>query len=140
MAVNTRFATGVHALVLLAVEPEVLQTSEDVARKLNTNPVVIRRVFSLLQAAELVESQKGPNGGSRLARPAKEISLSQVYKALGSDELFHAASFSGPHVAKVSSVLGEVFKDAESALKDELSKISLSSLVKKILKKSKHGE
>ena len=64
MAINTRFATGVHALVLLAAEPDVLQTSEDVARKLNTNPVVIRRVFSLLQQAELVESQKGPSGGS----------------------------------------------------------------------------
>ena len=47
MAANTRFATGVHAMVLLAAEPEELQTSEDVAGKLSINPVVIRRVFSL---------------------------------------------------------------------------------------------
>src|ERR1700727_3451650 len=95
MAVNTRFATGVHALVLLAAEPDVLQTSEDVARKLNTNPVVIRRVFSLLQQAELVESQKGPNGGSKLARPAKEITLSDVHRALDAGGIFHSASFAG---------------------------------------------
>ena len=66
MAVNTRFATGVHALALLASEPDVLQTSDDVAGKLKTNPVVIRRVFSLLHQAGLVESQKGPHGGSKL--------------------------------------------------------------------------
>ena len=67
MAANTRFATGVHALVLLAAEPDGLQTSEDVAGKLSINPVVIRRVFSLLHRAGLLESQKGPHGGSKLA-------------------------------------------------------------------------
>src|ERR1700761_3020816 len=100
MAVNTRFATGVHALLLLAAEPDVLQTSEDVARKLNTNPVVIRRVFSLLQQAELVESQKGPSGGSRLGRPAKEITLSDIHRALDAGGLFHSPTFSGAHHAK----------------------------------------
>jgi Rrf2 family protein len=140
MAVNTRFATGVHALVLLAIEPDVLQTSEDIARKLNTNPVVIRRVFSLLQQGELVESQKGPNGGSRLARPAKEITLGDIYRALGSGEIFHTASFTGAQTMRISSVLSEVFKEAEHALKIELSKTSLSSLAKKVSKKNKHPE
>jgi Rrf2 family protein len=138
MAVNTRFATGVHALILLAAEPDVLQTSEDVARKLNTNPVVIRRVFSLLQQAELVESQKGPNGGSKLARPAKEITLSDVHRALDSGELFHSASFSGAHVAKINSALDEIFSDAARAVEKELAQTTLSQLVKKATKKSKH--
>ena len=116
MAINTRFATGVHALVLLAAEPDVLQTSEDVARKLNTNPVVIRRVFSLLQHAELVESQKGPNGGSRLARPAKEITLSDIHRALDSGDLLHGATFSGTQ-SKVSSALQQIFADVSRASK-----------------------
>src|ERR1700751_3715359 len=92
MAVNTRFATGVHALLLLAAEPDVLQTSEEVARKLNTNPVVIRRVFSLLQQANLVESQKGPSGGPRLSRAPKSVSLADIYRALNPSDVFHEAS------------------------------------------------
>jgi Rrf2 family protein len=135
MAVNTRFATGVHALALLAAEPDTLQTSEDVAHKLNTNPVVIRRVFSLLHQAELVKSHKGPNGGSRLAKPAKEITLEEIYRALGGGELFHAAGVSGPHTGKVSSALADAFKGAEKALREELSKTSLNQLVKKSAKK-----
>jgi Rrf2 family protein len=136
MAVNTRFATGVHALVLLAAEPDVLQTSEDVARKLNTNPVVIRRVFSLLQQADLVESQKGPHGGSKLARPAKEITLSDVHRALDGGELFHAASFSSAAHAKVSAMLDQVLAGVTKAVERELAQTTLSQLVKKATKKS----
>lgn len=133
MAVNTRFATGVNALLLLAAEPDVLQTSEDVANKLNTNPVVIRRVFSLLHYAELVESQKGPSGGSRLARPAKEITLADIYRALGSGDVFHAAQ-TGKH----NSTLGPVLKAAQRALERELGQTTLSQLLKKGAKKEKH--
>jgi Rrf2 family protein len=138
MAVNTRFATGVHALVLLAAEPDVLQTSEDVARKLNTNPVVIRRVFSLLQAAELVESQKGPHGGSKLARPAKEITLSHVHRALDAGGLFHAVSFSGSVHAKVNSALDQVFSNVSKAVEKELAQTTLSQIVKKVAKATHH--
>ncbi|HEX3437702.1 MAG TPA: Rrf2 family transcriptional regulator [Pseudacidobacterium sp.] len=133
MAVNTRFATGVHALLLLAAEPDVLQTSEDVARKLNTNPVVIRRVFSLLQHAELVESLKGPSGGSRLARPAKEITLADIYRALDSGDIFHTAQ-----TIKANSALNQILKDAQRALEKELAQTTLGQLVKKTAKKEKH--
>jgi Rrf2 family protein len=138
MAVNTRFATGVHALLLLAVEPDVLQTSEDVARKLNTNPVVIRRVFSLLQQAELVESQKGPSGGSKLARPAKDISLADIYRALNPGDVFHASSVSAAHAGKVNAALDQVFKEAQKSLEKELAQTSLGQLAKKLHKKDKH--
>ncbi len=60
MAVNTRFCTGIHTLVLLAAEPDVQQTSDEIARKLNTNPVVIRRVLSLLRQAGLVTQPERP--------------------------------------------------------------------------------
>ncbi|WP_446744182.1 Rrf2 family transcriptional regulator [Silvibacterium acidisoli] len=135
MAVNTRFATGVHALVLLAAEPDVLQTSEDVARKLNTNPVVIRRVFAMLQHAGLVESQKGPNGGSKLKSSAKEITLADVHRALDSGGIFHSAAFSGTHAARVNSALDKVFADAGRAVERELALTTLSQFVKKSAKK-----
>jgi len=137
MAVNTRFATGVHALALLASEPDVLQTSDDVAGKLRTNPVVIRRVFSLLHQAGLVQSQKGPHGGSKLARPAKQITLREIYTALDGGELFHTAMFEGAELGKTRSKLKSVFADVEAALRDELEKTSVGDLVKKGGKKGK---
>lgn len=135
MAANTRFATGVHAMVLLAAEPDGLHTSEDVAGKLSINPVVVRRVFSLLHQAGLLESQKGPHGGSRLARPAKAITLADIYGALEGGDLFHTASLSGPQTVKVGSALKRVFQNAEGALHAELAKTSLNELAKRSAKK-----
>jgi Rrf2 family protein len=137
MAANTRFATGVHALVLLAAEPDALQTSEEVAGQLSINPVVIRRIFSLLHQAGLLESQKGPHGGSRLAKPAKSITLRDVYVALDGGELFHSAAFSNPHTVKTGSAMKKIFANAEAALRDELDKTRLSDLAKKAGKKSR---
>ena len=137
MAANTRFATGVHAMVLLAAEPDGLQTSEDIAGKLSVNPVVIRRVFSLLHQAGLLDSHKGPHGGSKLARSAKSITLAEIYDALDAGELFHTGSLSGPQTAKVGAALKKVFSGAQVSLRDELDKTRLSDLAKKAAKKRK---
>ncbi len=131
MAANTRFATGVHAMVLLAAEPDQLQTSEQLASKLDINPVVVRRVFSLLHRAGLLESQKGPRGGSRLARSAKQITLADIYAAVEGGELFHTAEFRGGHSAKVSAALERIFGAAEAAMREELDKTTLNQLAKK---------
>lgn len=131
MAANTRFATGVQALVLLAAEPKGLKTSEEVAGKLDINPVVVRRIFSMLHQAKLLESQKGPHGGSRLARPAKQITLADIYEALDGGEIFHA----GAQKSKVSAALKRVFEGAEEAMREELAKTTLNQLAKKAGKK-----
>ena len=140
MAANTRFSTGVHALVLLAADTDGLQTSEDIAGKLKINPVVVRRVFSLLHQARLLESQKGPHGGSKLARSAKSITLADIYQALDGGELFHTASLAGPQTAKVGAALKKVFAGAEQALSEQLDKTRLSDLVKKTGKTGKKGK
>jgi len=131
MAVNTRFSTGVHALVLLALEPAALQTSESIAGKLATNPVVIRRVFSLLRRAELVTSHKGPSGGSQLARPAREITLKDIYRALEPSAVFHEATVSGDSAEPVGKELARVFKAAEAGLLDALAETTLHALAKR---------
>ena len=109
MAVNCRFATGVHVLVLLAAEPDTLQTSTDIAEKLDTNPVVVRRVLASLQQAKLIESQKGPTGGSRLLRSPKAISLADVYQAVETGSLFHTPHVHASVPVRVNAALGKDF-------------------------------
>lgn len=133
MAANTRFATGVHALVLLAAEPDKLKTSEEIAERLEINPVVVRRIFSLLGRAKLLESQKGPHGGSKLARSAKQITLADVYRALDGGELFHT-SRTGSQPAKVGAALKRAFARAEEAAREELSRTTLNQIAKKAAK------
>ncbi|HEY0785479.1 MAG TPA: Rrf2 family transcriptional regulator [Acidobacteriaceae bacterium] len=131
MAANTRFSTGVHALVLLALQPETLQTSETIAGKLGTNPVVIRRVFALLQQAELVVSHKGPSGGTQLTRSAREITLKEIHRALEPGPLFHAVSIKGMAGEAVTKELARAFKRAEAGLLEGLAETTLHSVAKR---------
>jgi Rrf2 family protein len=137
MAANTRFATGVHILVLLAAEPDALQTSTNLAEHLNTNPVVVRRVLSSLQRADLIFSQKGPTGGSRLAKPSKSISLADVYKAVESNPLFYTPDASNGVPSRVNGALEKVFSSAKSCVVQELDGTTLAQLVKRVSKPKK---
>jgi Predicted transcriptional regulator len=64
-------------------------TSETIARMLDTNPVVVRRMMAGFRAAGIVTSEKGHGGGWELARPLAEISLLDVYRAVGEPALFN---------------------------------------------------
>jgi Rrf2 family protein len=135
MALNNRFATSIHALVVLATDPEKLHRSEDVARALHTNPVVVRRIFLRMQAAGLLVSHKGPSGGSTLARPAKEITLRDIHRALYPAGLLPAASVRG--MSGLQSALRKAFGNASRAYENELAQTTLFQLVKKGPKRSK---
>lgn len=137
MAANTRFSTSVHTLILLATEPSIQQTSDEIAQKLNTNPVVIRRVLSLLRAAGLVASQKGPSGGSKLAKPAKAIRIGDIYRAVDASAVLHTAKNSGELAAAIDGALEKVYRDAIAAMLAELDTTTLSQLAKKSEKRRK---
>lgn len=64
-------------------------TSERLAQILQTNPVVVRRMMSGLREAGIVASEKGHGGGWELARGLPEITLLQVYQAIGAPSLFN---------------------------------------------------
>jgi hypothetical protein len=63
MATSTRFAVGVHLLTTLAANPGKILRSEDVADSANTNPVAVRRLFSLMTAAKF--NPRSARSGSR---------------------------------------------------------------------------
>ena len=63
-------------------------TSDYIAGSVNTNPVVIRRILALLARASLVRTQEGARGGTTLARPAEQIDLLAVYRAVEGGGLF----------------------------------------------------
>ncbi|HEV2174720.1 MAG TPA: Rrf2 family transcriptional regulator [Acidobacteriaceae bacterium] len=137
MAVNCRFSTGVHVLVLLAAKPDTLQTSTDIAEKLDTNPVVVRRVLASLQQAKLIESQKGPTGGSRLLKSPKAISLADVYKAVETGALFHTPHVRAAGPVRVNNALEKVFSSSMVALLDDFRKTTLSQVMKRVEKPGK---
>ena len=84
---NTRFATAIHIMTLLAKSPQEWLTSDWIAGSINVNPVIVRKEISVLREAGLIASRQGKDGGSHLARNAEEISISEIYRAVKNTEV-----------------------------------------------------
>src|SRR6266581_7752047 len=101
MRMSCRFAMAVHVLTVLTYEQGDCVTSATLARSVNTNPVIIRRLLLALQKARLVETRKGAGLGSRLGRSAARINLGEVYRAVEDHECFAMARAKPNHACPV---------------------------------------
>ena len=132
---NTRFATALHILTLLAQEPSEFLSSEWIAGSININPVVVRRELASLKLAGLVESKKGKDGGVRLAKSANLISLSDVFLAVqGSDVLGKKNQQPNPNCPvgkRINNELGELFVETQNIMVDFLKSKNLASFSEK---------
>lgn len=84
---NTRFATAIHIMTLLAKSPQEWLTSEWIAGSINVNPVIIRKEISVLREAGMIISRQGKEGGSQLGKNAELITISEIYKAVKNTEV-----------------------------------------------------
>lgn len=84
---NTRFATAIHMMTLLAKSPQEWLTSEWIAGSVNVNAVIVRKELSVLREAGLIASRQGKDGGSQLAKGAGQISISEIYRAVKNTEV-----------------------------------------------------
>jgi Rrf2 family protein len=140
MAANLRFSTAIEALALIATEPEKFHTSQALAKALATNPVVIRRLLSVLSRAGLVTSAKGPSGGTHLAKSAKQITLRDIYRALDAGDLLHQTPHDSADTRELKKTMRSVFRKAQKCLEEELDSTTLNQLLKKAGKKAaKHA-
>lgn len=140
MAANTRFAVAIHTAGMLALDSKFCVTSETIARSVSTNPVVVRRVIAMLAKNGLVLVRKGKGGGATLARPAAEITLADVYKAIDPGPLLPVPRLSGsvklnpekPEGAvsrSVGPVLTEFFAHAEAGMLKRLDEFTLADFI-----------
>jgi Rrf2 family protein len=136
MAANSQFSMAVHVLMMLARSREENLKSDYLAASVNTNPVVIRRLLGQLAQANLVVSQTGATGGTRLLRCPSEINLAEVYKAVSCGEVFalHGRSPNQdcPVGRNIESVLCNLQKEIDRSIYDTLSQSTLQSVFEQV--------
>jgi Rrf2 family iron-sulfur cluster assembly transcriptional regulator len=83
MKSSTRARYGLRALLYLAEQdPEAITSVREISEQENVSPDYLEHLLYALKAAGLVESVRGASGGFRLAKPAEEISLKDIFLAL----------------------------------------------------------
>jgi Rrf2 family iron-sulfur cluster assembly transcriptional regulator len=98
MKLSTKGRYGMVALADLALlDVSKLSSLSDIARRQDISLPYLEQLFVKLRRSNLVESVRGPNGGYKLARPATEIRVVDILKALDEtvDALHKGAGASG---------------------------------------------
>src|SRR5215813_3710063 len=108
----------------------------EIAKSLQTNPVVVRKTLNLLEREGLVALRQGRHGGVSLRHPASCITLGQIYKAVESESGVFAMRGQVHERCVVACAmkrrLGPIFNAANDAVEQALSKSSLAELVRGI--------
>jgi DNA-binding IscR family transcriptional regulator len=128
---DSRLSGVLHVLLHMAEHREAM-TSDVLAKAMDTNPVVIRRIMAGLRDQGYVRSEKGHGGGWTLACNLSRVTLRDIYIALGSPSLLaigNRTESPGCLVEQaVNAALGQAFDDAEALLLARLGKVTLAKL------------
>lgn len=128
---DSRLSGVLHVLLHMA-EDDAPKTSEVLARAMNTNPVVVRRIMAGLRDQGLVRSEKGHGGGWTIACDLDKVSLRDIYEALGKPDILaigNRTETPGCLVEQaVNAALGEAFDEAEALLLRRFGKVTLAQL------------
>lgn len=128
---NSQLSGVLHVLLHMA-QHDGPQTSEQMAKAMNTNPVVIRRVMAGLRERGYVRSEKGYGGGWTLTCDPAKVTLRDIYTALGCPSVLAMANRTespGCLVEEaVNAALGQAFRDAEALLLARFGEVTLAML------------
>ena len=82
MRLSARADYALRAAIELAAAQDGHVTAEQLAHAQNIPGKFLETILTHLRRSELVRSQRGPDGGFWLARPASEISLADIIRAI----------------------------------------------------------
>lgn len=136
MKISTKTYYAIRALAYLAKEISPVSVRE-ISEKENLPYEYLEKIFQKLRRVGLVASLRGVNGGYSLIRPAKEITLSDIFSKLeGPFFEFPCFSKSGCERAHLCHTKG-VWSTISHTLDEQLRKITLKDIIKNEIRKVK---
>lgn len=119
------------ALILmseLAMSGDAFVSLRDVAEEMGLSQGYLEEVAGTLKSSGLIEGKQGPNGGYRLTRQPKEISVADILTALeGPVELVDCQSSGCPVSHKCSSK--SVWNTLQKTISQSLESTTLASIL-----------
>jgi len=143
MQVSSRFTIAVHMFSCIEhFSKDYKITSDFIAGSVNANPVVIRKIMSMLRDAGLVNVARG-TGGITLARDAKDITFLDIFNAVESlddGRLFHFhenPNANCPVGRNIHLIVDDKLDRIQAAMEKELESITVADINKDTRKYAK---
>jgi len=140
MSVNSvQFTVAAHIMAALGFYHQEI-SSATLAESISADPTFVRKSLSKLSKAGLVVTKRGKSGASVLARPPRQITLLDIYRASAAPPAFAIHSYPVEKRCPVSCNLKEcmsaVLSKAQHSFERSLAKITLADLVGQIREKT----
>lgn len=136
MKYSHKLSDAVHILAYVDIYQDGDLSSKMIAGSVESNPSLIRRLMSLLKKADLLSTQSG-TVAPKLARPASEISLLDVYQALDEENnLLHIDPKTNPNCVvggNIQEVLNSAYQQVQNSAEDKMREITLQNIIDDIL-------
>jgi Rrf2 family protein len=127
---------GLHALAVIAAGPEPTCRTREIAARLKASAAHLAKVMVALEHAGLVTGTRGPAGGYRLNRPARQISLREIYEAVEGPMQARACLFGEPVCSAGGCALSGYFGKLNRDVMRTLERTRLTDLVKEFGEKN----
>ena len=128
---DSRLSSILHLLLHMAHSGRPL-TSDELAGFLHTNPVLVRRTLAGLRERGYVGSGKGHGGGWVITADLRQVTLRDIYEAVGAPTVFAMGNRVDAPDCLVEQVvnasLASAFEEAEALLIRRLGEVSLAAL------------
>lgn len=119
---------ALHAAAIMASNPESHVTAAVMADGLSASEAHLSKVLQRLAKAGVVAGTRGPGGGFQLTRPAKEISLREVYEAIEGRLQVERCMVGKPLCNKRDCPLGSLFARLSDDVLKTLGKTTLADI------------
>ena len=137
---SVQFAVATHIMAALGYFHGEEISSATMAESVNADPTFVRKSLSKLSKAGLVVTKRGKSGASVLARPPRQITLLDIYRASAAPPAFAIHSYPIDKRCPVSCHLKEcmsgLLSQAQISFERSLAKITLADLVGQIRRKA----
>ena len=134
MRISERVDNAVRAMVELAsgelaTRPDGVVKADAIAQRQNISLKYLLDITRDLKRAELIRSKRGPDGGFALSRPATDISLADVFRAVdGPLADVHDQSLRDLRYPAPADALPQVWMAIRGGLRRVLEGVSLADL------------
>ncbi len=132
MKYSTKLSDSVHIMALIVLNQDLDLSSTAIATSVKTNPAFVRQIMMKLKKAGLMSSVTG-HVKPALTRPAEQITLLDIYKAVEGDKpLLHLDTHTNPDCGvgmNIQLALQDYYYEIQQAAEKKMSEISLQDIL-----------
>ncbi len=128
LRISDAASLALHTMSILAESPEQWVSAHSIAERLSVSENHLSKVCQRLSHMGLIETVRGPKGGMKLARPADQVTLLDIYETIDGKLVKASCLFREPKCNRAECILGDLMCEVNRLVAERFSSTTLDKL------------